>query len=154
MKGHARFQWEIIAIRKNTWTTFKNLLLIWQIWANISTNLLLRILGFFVCLGFVVAFLIFFSLTWIRHHYRIVANHVQNVRSSPSLGGSYAESVTVAWDDAITGEGLHLFLPTLYTWHSWPWAVRILFLVWHTYCDTEIRLGLSRIRGWREFKFV
>ena len=31
----------------------------------------------------------------------IVANHVQNVRSSPSLiGWSYAESVTVAWDDA------------------------------------------------------
>ena len=29
----------------------------------------------------------------------IVANHVQNVRSSPSFGGSYAESVTVAWDD-------------------------------------------------------
>ena len=30
-------------------------------------------------------------------------NHVQNVRSSPSfgrIGGSYAESVTVAWDDA------------------------------------------------------
>ena len=114
MKDHAIFQWEIIAIRKNTWTPFKNLLLIWQIWANISTNLLLRILGFFVCLGFVVPFLIFFSLTWIRHHYRIVANHVQNVRSSPSLGGSYAESVTVAWDDAITGEGLHFFTYTVY----------------------------------------
>ena len=31
----------------------------------------------------------------------IVANHVQNVRSSPSFGGSYAESVTVPWDDAV-----------------------------------------------------
>ena len=30
----------------------------------------------------------------------IVANHVQNVRSSPSFG-SYAESVTLAWDDDI-----------------------------------------------------
>ena len=33
-------------------------------------------------------------------YYTIVANHVQNVRSSPSFG-SYAESVTVAWDDDI-----------------------------------------------------
>ena len=33
----------------------------------------------------------------------IVANHVQNVRSSPSfIGGSYAESVTVALDDVPT----------------------------------------------------
>ena len=31
----------------------------------------------------------------------IVANHVQNARSSPSLSGSYAESFTVAWDDEI-----------------------------------------------------
>ena len=30
----------------------------------------------------------------------IVTNHVQNVRSSSSFGRSYAESVTVAWDDA------------------------------------------------------
>ena len=31
----------------------------------------------------------------------IVANHVQNVRSSPSIEGNYAESVTVAWDDEV-----------------------------------------------------
>ena len=35
----------------------------------------------------------------------IVANHVQNVRSSPSFGGiagSYAESVTVVWSDVVS----------------------------------------------------
>ena len=31
----------------------------------------------------------------------IVANHVQNERSSPSIVGSYAEFVTLAWDDDI-----------------------------------------------------
>ena len=35
----------------------------------------------------------------------IVANHVQNVRSSPGfggIGGSYAESVTVVWSDVVS----------------------------------------------------
>ena len=38
-----------------------------------------------------------------KHNYPIIANHVQNVLSSPSFGGSYAESVIVrvAWDDEI-----------------------------------------------------
>ena len=37
----------------------------------------------------------------------IVANRVQNVRSSPSFGGSYVESVTVAWDDAVPFDSLN-----------------------------------------------
>ena len=37
----------------------------------------------------------------------IVANHVQNVRSSPSIGGSYVESFTVAWDDAVPFDSLN-----------------------------------------------
>ena len=41
----------------------------------------------------------FIDQTYTHRWQAIVANHVQNVRSSPSFGGSYGESVTVTWDD-------------------------------------------------------
>ena len=52
------------------------------------------------------------SLTSLVMRMPIVANHVQNIRSSPSfggIGGSYAESVNVVWDDAVC--------------HDWPFSI-------------------------------